>query len=312
MRRRNRKPTGIEIYRPPALDGLDAPVQNQGDTTPPTVAAHSNIRHQPVVVTGAADPGGIAAIKLLVAAGHEVVAVDHDRYAPGLRMAQWGAVVPEPEDPDYGVTLAKIAVRTGAKVLIPATSRDIDGFLAGSDVISEAGLRTWLAGSDVLQICRERRTLEESLRRHGHPVATPVDRAMTSTTRRFEVDILADRDHLIVCAVAHWHRRTDRNVAMVAETFRRDDVAELVEGLCASLGIEGPAVLAGLVSEDGAVKITDLRIGLSACTPLCSAAGANLVLTYANAIRGDDLPAAQMAYRSGVRMVRHLDEIFES
>jgi carbamoyl-phosphate synthase large subunit len=307
MRRRNRKPTGIEIYRPAALEAGDAEFS---DAAP--ASGHSSIQDRPVVVTGAAEASGVAAIRLLVAAGYQVVAVDCDRFAPGLRMAQWGAVVPEPEDPDYGVTLAKIAVRTGAKMLIPGAARDVATIQATSDVICEAGLRTWLPDRAVVQLCQDRRSLDERLRRHGHRVATPIERALSSNSRRFEVDLLAARDHSAVGAVAHWHLRADKSLAMVAETFARDDLAELVDSVCDSLAIEGPAVLAGVVSADDAVKITDLTIGLSACTPLCAAAGANLVLAYANAIRGDDLPGARMAYRSGVRMVRHLDEVFEA
>jgi hypothetical protein len=75
--------------------------------------------------------------------------------------------------------------------------------------------------------------------------------------------------------------------------------------------IEGPATVTGLIGEGDAV-ITDVSLGFSPCVALNAAAGADMVVAYAKKLRGECLPRVPMPYRSGVRMVRHFDEVFET
>jgi hypothetical protein len=98
---------------------------------------------------------------------------------------------------------------------------------------------------------------------------------------------------------------------MAAETFERHDITSLLEALCSSLGLEGPATVSGFVDDDTSM-ITGVKLGFSSCVALNAAAGADIVVAYTKKLRGEGLPSAPMPYRSGVRMVRHLDEVFET
>src|ERR1700722_8625280 len=49
-----------------------------------------------VIALGAGPPKGLPLVLALSRAGHEVVAVEHDRTAVGLRLANLGAVIPAP------------------------------------------------------------------------------------------------------------------------------------------------------------------------------------------------------------------------
>ncbi|MFZ0664836.1 MAG: hypothetical protein WAM97_03715 [Acidimicrobiales bacterium] len=350
MRRRSRKSTGIEIYR--ACDE-DAPAG--ADTSGPefvSALAHTGIRTRPLLVTGAGQPSGVAVVRLLAGSGHQVVAVDHDPFAAGMRLAHWGAVVPDACDTDFAATLAQVAKRTGARMLIPGDAGEIPALQRSSDVLAQAGLRTWFPEPDVVSVFRDPWRVHETLSALSLPVtgAAPnspegvegpwkvtsrsdpeksfhsdlrglvrqacaqIGDALVSHSpagRRFCADLLADQTHSLVACVAYWHLRSSAFIS-AAETFTSDVITSLAASVCSEIHMQGPATLAGVVRDDDAVVITDLNLGFSACTPLCTAAGANLVLAYANAIGGDDLPDSPMQYRSGVRMVRHLDEVFET
>jgi hypothetical protein len=67
-----------------------------------------------------------------------------------------------------------------------------------------------------------------------------------------------------------------------------------------------------VLAKDRDAVITDVSLGFSPCVALNAAAGADMVIAYTKKLRGEGLPRSLMPYRSGVRMVRHLDEVFES
>jgi hypothetical protein len=130
--------------------------------------------------------------------------------------------------------------------------------------------------------------------------------------RHFEADLLAVDHGSLVAAVPRLRLATWGEQTMAAETFESDDISSLLTDICRYLQLEGPATVAGLLGEHDGAVITDVSLGFSPCAALNAAAGADMVVAYTKKLQGEGLPRSPMPYRSGVRMVRHLDEVFEN
>jgi len=76
--------------------------------------------------------------------------------------------------------------------------------------------------------------------------------------------------------------------------------------------LEGPATMSGALGDDGKPVLVDVSLGFSSGVALDIAAGADLVVAYTEAVMGGGTPAGVLPYRGGVRMVRYLDEVFET
>ncbi len=287
-----------------AGDGVPA------DTT--QVNTSSESRSLPVMVTGTSTPSGVAVVRALVAAGYEVVALDHDQLAPGLRLAQLGAVIPLASAPDFGITLAKVAEKTGARTLVPGDGAELTALQSAADVLAEAGVATWLPSPELIATCADRKSLSDTLVRFSPTRLSELLVAGQPSGRQFEADLLAGDPGNLVAAVPRWKLTTCGEETMAAETFSDDAVSSLLEAVCRSIDLEGPATVAGFVGDDDNAVITDVSLGFSSSVALSAAAGADIVVAYTKKLRGDRLPEAPMPYRSGVRMVRHLDEVFET
>ncbi len=286
---------GIEI-------SLTAPRNSEPSPGPSSV---------PVLVTGTSSPSGVAVVRALVSAGFEVVALDHDRLAAGLRLAQLGAVIPPASDGDFGTTIAKIAQRTGARTLVPGDSTELRALVASADMLGEAGVTTWFPSSDLIDACSDGRSLSSALSKFAPSVHDDHLGEAESTCRPFEADLLAHLRGSVVAAVPRWRLATCGRFTTAAETFQRDDISSLLDEICRDMQIEGPATVSGFAGDEDAV-ITDVSLGFSSCVALNAAAGADMVVAYTKKLQGECLPPAPMPYRSGVRMVRHLDEVFET
>jgi hypothetical protein len=307
-----------------------------------------------VLVTGASSPRGVAVIRCLVRAGYEVVATDSDALAPGLRLAQLGAVAPSETAADYPVTLAKIARRAGARVLVPGDTAGVIALSHNTDVIREAGVATWIPSPETVSLCSDRWTLHEHLVGAGIPVAPTrlgtiagvpgpwsvrprlvddpavefecdsVDAVILHASRmfgflvssrpsgrEFGAEILADRDRALIASVCYWRLRTEGREVLAAETFEEKQLQTLLQSVANSVNLEGPATVTGVMTRDGAV-MTDIELGFGSAVALCASAGADIVSAYVETTRGECTKGRVLAYRSGMRMVRHLDEVFDS
>ena len=266
---------------------------------------------EPILVTGTSTPSGVAVVRALVSAGYEVVALDHDQFAPGFRLAQFGAVIPLASAPDFGITLAKVAEKTGARTLVPGEGAELESLSQALDVLGEAGVATWLPSRRLMAACADRHSLSATLASLAPIRLSEPPRAAGQTGRQFEADLLAGETGTLVAAIPRWRLATLGLETMAAETFERDDIASLLQALSSSIGLEGPATVSGFVDDDKSM-ITGVKLGFSSCVALNAAAGADIVVAYTKKLRGEGLPSALMPYRSGVRMVRHLDEVFET
>jgi carbamoyl-phosphate synthase large subunit len=293
---------GIEIYDPTDRSSAD----NEA------LAIIARRSEAPVLVTGTSTPSGVAVVRALVAAGYEVVALDHDEFAPGLRLAQLGAVIPTADAPDFGVTLAKIAERTGARSLVPGDGTELEALSAAASLLGEAGVATWLPSHELIAACADRTALSAKLMSFAPRRSTESHVAEEHSCRSFEADLLAVASGSLVAAVPRWRLATWGGQTMATETFESDDMSSLLDEICRYLQLEGPATVAGVLAKDRDAVITDVSLGFSPCVALNAAAGADMVIAYTKKLRGEGLPRSLMPYRSGVRMVRHLDEVFES
>ena len=109
--------------QPGSLGGPTQPSIRAGIWAPdptPLQGGASMPQREIVLVTSAGSAAGVAAIRALIERGHRVVAVDSDREAVGLPLAHESAVVPPAGDPELAARLCKVAVRTGASVILAA------------------------------------------------------------------------------------------------------------------------------------------------------------------------------------------------
>lgn len=108
-----------------------------------------------VLVTGAGGAAGVAVIQAL-RARREVLAVDCDPDAVGLRLAERSAVVPRGDDPDFAAHVAKLASRHGATALVCTVAEEMAALQEGIDLLAEAGLRTWLPSPATVHTCLDK------------------------------------------------------------------------------------------------------------------------------------------------------------
>ena len=255
-----------------------------------------------VMVTGTSTPSGVAVVRALVSAGYEVVALAHDQLAPGLRLAQLGSVIPSASAPDFGITIAKVAERTGARALVPGDGAELEALVHAADVLGEAGVATWLPAPELIAACSDRGSLSATLARfRSRPLTRLTGPTIANQTgdRHFEADLLAARPGSLVAAVLRWQLATCGQQTMTAETFESADMSSLLEQVCRCIEIEGPATVTGFVGDDDRAEVTDVTLGFSSCVALNAAAGADIVVAYTKKLRGEDLPSCPDAVPCG-------------
>ncbi len=129
--------------------------------------------------------------------------------------------------------------------------------------------------------------------------------------REFTADTLTDRSGHTLCVVPRWRVETKAGISTKGETFANTDVVDAVEAALKAVGHEGPGCVQGFVTDEGQVSIMEINPRFSGGLPLSLAAGADLVGQYLRMILGDEPQASKLTYRSGVRMYRYYDAVFE-
>ena len=266
-----------------------------------------------VIVVGAGSPEGEALVLALSKSGHKVVAVDHDEYAPGLRLASLGAVIPASDDPEFKDALASVARHSGARAVLAARAEDILRVEQAGEMLAKEGATIWTPSPDVFALCGDLAALDHVLTSSGLPeektgLGPAAD--VPDTRREFIVDVIVDRDHDLLAAVSSWRTVSSGGTTHVAETFFDARVLELLRAVCAAILIEGPVVAEGY-EADYRIRLTGIRPGFSPISPLARAAGVDVVsLALAGAL-AHRLPPPLLTHRSGVRMLQYLDQVFE-
>src|SRR4030088_1279486 len=88
-------------------------------------------------------------------------------------------------------------------------------------------------------------------------------------------------------------------------------VSQRVVGV-AAVALTGPANVQGFVDEAGMIPFSEVNPRFSGGPSLSIAAGADLVGEYLRGMLGQPIHPARLTYRSGVAMIRHFEEVFES
>jgi carbamoyl-phosphate synthase large subunit len=129
--------------------------------------------------------------------------------------------------------------------------------------------------------------------------------------REFTVDALVARDGSFAGAVPRWRLATRGGITTQGETFTNEALVSLVENVLRGLALRGAANVQGYVSHEGNIAFTELNPRFSGGLALSLAAGADLVGQYVNGLFGLPIDPEKLRYRSGVRMLRYFEEVFE-
>jgi hypothetical protein len=292
----------------------DQAAEDQSPVSSP-VGEPAKVRNRTTVISlGDGTPEGVALVLALSRAGHEVIAVEHEKTAVGLRLANLGAVTPAPGADNFLEALLTVAASANAQAVLAARAEEMQNLAAGSVALEEAGIRVWTPTEDVFSLCRDRSALYDVLSSSGLPVEKtglgPIENGPVRG-RQFSVDVISGRDFEVIAAVSSWRVVANGDVTSVAETFSDARLLDLVRAVCAALRIEGPAVLQGYVSITGRAWLTEVRPGFSPLLPLARAAGVDVVGLALDGTMGRELPTHLLTHRSGVRMIQYLDQVFE-
>ncbi|HWF52068.1 MAG TPA: ATP-grasp domain-containing protein [Solirubrobacteraceae bacterium] len=119
------------------------------------------------IVTGAGGAAGVAVIRCLVARGVRVIAADADDMAAGLRLASSSSTLPLCTDPTFVDRVCRLAVQTGAGVLVSTVAEEMQALSRGHRDLAAAGLRTWLPAPGVVETCIDKWSFAVAMRRAG-------------------------------------------------------------------------------------------------------------------------------------------------
>jgi len=115
-----------------------------------------------IIITSAGTASAISVIKALRAQTEipvHIIAVDLDPMAAGLFLADEYKIVPPASDPAYISSLVSIGAQTGASVLIPIYSKEISIISKNQSILKKEGLHTFLPDSDVIELCNNKRKM---------------------------------------------------------------------------------------------------------------------------------------------------------
>lgn len=129
--------------------------------------------------------------------------------------------------------------------------------------------------------------------------------------REFTIDCLVDRDGALAGAVPRWRLETRSGVSTKGRTFTDEVLCKEAGGILAAVGLTGPANVQGFVAVDGTPTFVEVNPRFSGGLPLALASGADLVGEYLRGVVGESLRPDRLAFRPGLTMVRHYEEIFE-
>ena len=273
----------------------------------------STERPTTVIVVGAGSAEGVALVLALTKSGHRVVAVDHDPYAAGLRLATLGAVLPATDHPDFTKALATVVRRSDARRGARPAGRGPFPPFREPGTACLGGSVDLGSPPEVFALCGDLAALDHVLTSSGLPEEkTGLGRAADVPEKRrdFVVDVIVDRDHDLITAVSSWRQVTNGELTTAAETFSDPRLLELLRAVCAAILIEGPVVVEGY-EADYRIRLTAIRPGFSPVAPLARAAGVDVVSIALAGALGNRVPPPLLTHRSGVRMLQYLDQVFE-
>ena len=118
---------------------------------------------EPVLVPGAGSAAGVGAIKALRMAGFrgQIVATDADPMAPGLELADVGAVLPRAAAPEFLPRALDLIRREGVRVILPTSSFDTPVYAGARAELRNAGATLVACDPEAIESCLDRRRFVE-------------------------------------------------------------------------------------------------------------------------------------------------------
>jgi carbamoyl-phosphate synthase large subunit len=109
-----------------------------------------------VLVTGAGGAAGVSVIRALARAGHQIVAVDADPDAAGLRFASTRAVIPRVTDPEFGPALLRLVDEQRPQVLLTTVAEEIAALHDLAEPLTARQVACWLPPRDGASVCLDK------------------------------------------------------------------------------------------------------------------------------------------------------------
>jgi carbamoyl-phosphate synthase large subunit len=276
------------------------------------LAAGMRLADEGAVVPRADDPSYVAEIVALARRTHAsavvcTVAEEMASLARGeLQLREAGLAMWIPSATAVEACLDKwrfVQVMHEAGVKVPATSLACVGPVPGPWIVKPRFGR----GSRDVYTADDSRDLAWALRRVDQPIVQT-----RVTGREFTVDALVDPYGRMAGAVPRWRLETKAGISTKGRTFSDDLLVGRTGKVLAAVGLTGPANVQGFVDEAGTITFIEVNPRFSGGLPLSIAAGADLVGEYLRGVLGLALRPERLTYRSGVTMIRHFEEVFES
>jgi carbamoyl-phosphate synthase large subunit len=300
-------PAGVAVIR--ALDGHGVRVIG---VDADELAAGLRLADEGAVVPRADDPSYVAEI-VAVARRTQATAVvcTVAEEMAGLARAEYqlrdaGAGIWIPSATALEACLDKwrfVQVMQRAGVKVPATSLERVDRVPGPWIVKPRFGR----GSRDVYTADDSRDLAWALRRVDQPIVQT-----RVTGREFTVDALVDPYGTLAGAVPRWRLETKAGISTKGRTFSDDALVARTGEVLAAVGLTGPANVQGFVDDAGTITFIEVNPRFSGGLPLSIAAGADLVGEYLRGVLGLPIRPERLTYRSGVTMIRHFEEVFES
>jgi hypothetical protein len=295
-----------------------------------------------VLVTGAGSPTGVAVIRSLKLAGHDVLACDPNPFAPGAILAGKRSVCPwasEPSDwqdwaleaaeqyqPDAAVVTI-VAELAAARDILPfwgasalATDQTVDKMLF-SKVLVDHGVPTIDTAWTLRGTKGGRYVVKPSRGEGSRNTFVDVDAELAALLlrkfptmivqpmvigREWEADVFASGGELLG-GVAYWKDRMNGGVTWAATTFELDVVWDLLADTIAACDLDGPLNIGGFSTADGHI-MCEVNGRFSHNFRIGQSAGADPMRFYLDFLLGHNPDPAMLAARPGVRFERYLSE----
>lgn len=123
-----------------------------------------------ILVTSAGTASAISVIKALKLQNEipvHIFAVDADKLAAGLYLADEYALVPNATQPNYINTLIKLAHDNNINYLIPIYSKEIEIISAHAELLMQNGIHTFLSSVQSIQLCNDKKAMHEFCNQHN-------------------------------------------------------------------------------------------------------------------------------------------------
>ncbi|MDQ8707505.1 ATP-grasp domain-containing protein [Streptomyces sp. LHD-70] len=123
-------------------------------------------------MTGVGANPGFGLSRSLLRLGHQVVAADANRLAPGFLLPEViPQLIPRADDPAYPKAVAELCRQLGVQAIVAGIENDIPPLQAMQPQLDAAGVRLWLPDPDAVRAGLDKARFHQVLTEHG--IATP-------------------------------------------------------------------------------------------------------------------------------------------